>query len=264
MCLEPYEGEGVAVSRHDAVLAYTGSDIAALIKAGNLLVSTRESSRENLEIISKHPEVEERLMMWTKAVFLCISASNGLVALGTSQPLPGPPRSRLALVARGQWSGAARRDCAAYQVRHFKGGPCEPALPMVVAFVPDDELAALVEHCKSSSSGGGLAGLDRLRRVAPGYLVGDFETLRPIALARHATRGVCTTLRVVWGYAGWGKTQILAEIARGGWGLVALTDFVAGRPDASLDVEWELDCGWSRIVNVARCAPRSEYWRRGG
>ena len=95
--LRPVGPGALAVSRHDAVLAYTGRDVAALVRAGNLLVSTRESSRENLELISKHPEVEARLMMWTKAVFLCISTCDatggGLIALGTSQPLPGAPRT---------------------------------------------------------------------------------------------------------------------------------------------------------------------------
>ena len=37
-----------------------------------VLVSTREGSRDNLELIAKHPEIKTRLMPWTKAVFLMV------------------------------------------------------------------------------------------------------------------------------------------------------------------------------------------------
>ena len=46
-------------SRHDQIAAYTGVELARALRSGNLLVSTRESSRENLELIAKHPEVSE-------------------------------------------------------------------------------------------------------------------------------------------------------------------------------------------------------------
>ena len=191
-------------------------------------------------------------MMWTKAVFLCISTCDatggGLIALGTSQPLPGAPRT--SSHAR-RW--AARATCAAHRVAHYRGGPCEPSKPMAVAFIPAAERAAL-----------GVVASDALRVVAPGYVLGTWEQLAPLAARRHAASGTTTTINVVWGYAGWGKTQILAEIARGGWGLVELSEFESRRPDALLDIEWELDHEWSRIVALAKCAPRSEYWRRGG
>jgi hypothetical protein len=36
-------------------------EVAALVAPGNLLVSSRESSRGNLELMAKHPEVAGRL-----------------------------------------------------------------------------------------------------------------------------------------------------------------------------------------------------------
>ena len=36
------------------------------------------------------------------------------------------------------------------------------------------------------------------------------------------TNKTITKIHVVWGCGGWGGTQVLAEIARGGWGLCEL------------------------------------------
>ena len=71
-----------------------------------------------------------------------------------------------------------------------------------------------------------------------------------------------TTLNCGWGYGGWGGTQVLAEIGRGGWGLVAPPEFLALRPDAALEMDWSLDFEWTRIVGVARLPPPSEYSRK--
>ena len=43
------------------------------------------------------------------------------------------------------------------------------------------------------------------------------------------------TINVVWGCGGWGENQIVAEIARGGWGLVAIEAYLAIRPDPSIE-----------------------------
>ena len=116
---------GQAPSRHEQIAAYTGQEVAALVKAGNLLVSTRESSRENLEIIAQHPEVKDRVMPWTKAVFLILSAGRGgMLAVSMSAPCEdGPPRDipQLSSRQRKQWSDAAARHKDVYRIRHFDG-----------------------------------------------------------------------------------------------------------------------------------------------
>jgi len=66
---------------------------------------------------------------------------------------------------------------------------------------------------------------------------------------------------VAWGCAGWGGTQILAEIARGGWGVVTVQDYLALRPDPEMEMDWLLDFEWSRVLPLARTAPSTEYSR---
>ena len=71
------------------------------------------------------------------------------------------------------------------------------------------------------------------------------------------------TINVVWGLGGWGFTQVLAETARGGWGMVPAADYLKIRPDAALEMDWCLDFEWSRIVPLARTAPQTDYHRQG-
>ena len=70
------------------------------------------------------------------------------------------------------------------------------------------------------------------------------------------------TVNVVWGYGGWGGTQILAETARGGWGMVTVEQYIEQHPDPDIEIDWQLDFEWSRIVSLARLAPKTEYTTR--
>merc|ERR1712146_430315 len=85
--------------------------------------------------------------------------------------------------------------------------------------------------------------LDRvsLQRIEPGILIGSFDDVSRLAQIRYRKTGVRSKINLCHGLAGWGKTQILAEIARGGWGIVTVSDFVSSRPDPSMDVDWDLD-----------------------
>ena len=74
-----------------------------------------------------------------------------------------------------------------------------------------------------------------------------------------STTTTLTKVAVIWGCGGWGGTQVLAEIARGGWGLVEIEKYVSTRPDASLATDFALDFDWSRMISIAKVAPKSEY-----
>ena len=260
VCLEEFTGIGAAPSRHEQILQYTGR-VHELVRDGNLLVATRESSRENLDLMRKHPEIRDRLAHWTKTVYLMLRSRGGLVAVGTSLPVD-PPR---------HWDGyvasvcADATDRASFRVRHYDGGPVEPRNAVAVLHVPEGgELPKSVTgalHC-----------------VGPHMYFGSFEAAAALAIARRRAReddddddkvvgeekaATTTTINVVWGVASWGETQILAEIARGGWGIVEVNDWIGIRPDRTMDVDWPLDFEWSRIVGLAKCAPKTEYTRRG-
>ena len=76
VCLEPFTGKGIPASRHEQIMHYLGSsDLSSAVTPGNLLVSTRSSSRENLELMQQHPQIRGQLQTWTKAVFLMIQAN---------------------------------------------------------------------------------------------------------------------------------------------------------------------------------------------
>ena len=113
-----------------------------MIKPGNLLVSSREGSRENLEIIAKHPEIKARLMTWTTAVFLMLEAQpgRGLVAVSASKPVQGPPPDvKLGSRARQAWSQLTkegRLPHAGFCLKHFDGGPMNRDEPICVVGAP--------------------------------------------------------------------------------------------------------------------------------
>ena len=125
VCLEPFTGVGIPPSRHEQMVAYTGAELAALIVPGNLLVTSRDSSREKLELMAKHPEVKGRLMTWTKACFLMLSTgadNKHLIAVSMSAPTDpqGPPRD--VKLSRAQRRLIASDDPALYELRHYDGG----------------------------------------------------------------------------------------------------------------------------------------------
>jgi hypothetical protein len=266
VCLEPFQGAGVAASRHEQILEYVGGrEIAALVAPGNLLVSTRESSRENVELMAAHPEIAPRLAAWTKAVFLMLRVDagekGGLLAVSMSQPLAGPPAdARLGRDDARRWEALRAAPPAAFRVRHWDGGPLGRGTPIAVAHLRAAAAAAAAAAAKPAP-----AWLRDVHCVPPGWVYGSFEAVAAAveaAAAAGAPPQPPTTLNCVWGYGGWGATQVLAEIGRGGWGLVAPPEFLALRPDAALEMDWSLDFEWTRIVGVARLPPPSEYSRK--
>jgi hypothetical protein len=278
ICLEPFAGVGIPPSRHERMVQYTGAELAALVRPGNLLVSSREGSRENLELVAAHPEIARRLLTWTKAVFLMLSTGRdggggggGLMAVSMSRPCPaGPPRDvPLSASERRRWAerGAAGVAAAAAaaaagsagaagagpcRVKHFDGGPMQREDPIAVAHVPDAAAWA-------RKGGGGC------RAIPPNWVFGRFEAVERLVARANAEGGAGVgAIHVVWGCGGWGTTQVLAEIARGGWGLVAADAYLAIRPDAAMGMDFALDFEWTRIMPLATLAPRSEYSRRRG
>jgi erythromycin esterase-like protein/ubiquitin-protein ligase len=248
VCCEPFVGEGVPkASRHAQIVEFVGgAEVAALIAPGNLLVTTREASRENLEIAAAHPEVAARLATWTRAVFLMLRVDagergGGLVAVSTSAPLGGPPPdARLPPAEAARWAALG----GAPRVRHWDGGPLGRGEPIAVAHAP------ALPPARRAALG--------VRAAPPAWVFGPFD--RVAAAVKEAGMG---TVNVVWGYGGWGATQVLAEIGRGGWGLVHADAFAAQRPDATLEPDWALDFEWARVVAIARLPPESAYTQRG-
>jgi putative AlgH/UPF0301 family transcriptional regulator len=257
VCLEPFTGKGIPPSRHEQILSFTGAEIPALIKPGNLLVKTRESSRDNLELIAQHPEIKQRLGHWTQSVFLMLSkgrSDNGLLAVSMSKPIPGPPNDAdLGFRERRLWAARTKKgndETNFYKIRHWDGGPMHREMPFAVAHIPNS--AAWAQE------------VDVVTAIPPDWVFGSFEAVATAlkTIKKSSKSSERRTINCVWGCGGWGGTQVLAEIARGGWGLVTVEQYLAIRPDKDLEMDWLLDFEWNRIVEIAKTAPESEYTRR--
>jgi hypothetical protein len=215
VCLEPFTGAGIPKSRHEQILEFLGgAEIAEMVEPGNLLVSTREGSRENLELMAAHPEIVKQLTTWTKAVFLMLSSTKGdkggMIAVSCSQPLASPPPdARLSAAAVRRWVALTTTPAPEFPhvlVRHWDGGPLERGDPLAVVHLPGAAATMLPRG---------------VRRAPPHWVWGPWDEVVPVVETAARASGEATiAVNVVWGYAGWGGTQILAEIGRGGYVVV--------------------------------------------
>ena len=104
-----------------------------------------------------------------------------------------------------------------------------------------------------------------VRSLPGGWIWGNWREVEAAVLGDLVGEGKrVVTINVVWGCGGWGGTQILAEIARGGWGLVTVDGYENMRPDKEMESDWLLDFGWERVVGLAIVAPKSEYSKGKG
>merc|ERR1712070_833192 len=111
------------------------------------------------------------------------------------------------------------------------GGPVEP-----------DEVLAMVEIPQD------LEMKFKAIEVKKGLHVGDVSVITSIANTAFKLTGAKPVLKVFWGYAAWGHTQLLAELARRSWGLV-------------LSDSYRDDVGWDEVVDAVLIAKESEYSR---
>ena len=185
--------------------------------------------------------MQERVAHWTKTVFLILSATKGMLAVNTSRPMDPPANGKK------RW---AKAGGGGVKLVHLNGGPVAPEHVAGIAWLPWLKRAA---------------GGAKFREMAPGLYYGEIEELSGEAKAQHKRApqppGHEHEVYVIHGYAGWGGTQILAEIARGGWGLVPQEEYLKIRPDPALPFVFDLDLDWARIVPLAQHAPKSEYSR---
>merc|ERR1712196_19558 len=100
------------------------------------------------------------------------------------------------------------RDSSIQNIEHFIGGPCQPDEPLAVLDIPE----GLGD--KEDVRLDGLAiGKTKLFR-------GSLTEMAELAHLRWKKTQMKSTLKIFWGYAAWGSTQILAELAKRHWGLV--------------------------------------------
>ena len=122
--LEPFTGIGQAPSRHDNRVVHRRRSRGPRGGGQSTRVDPRVE-QENLEIIV-HFEVKDRVMPWTKAVFLILSSGRGgTMAASMSMPSDKPPADivELSTRQRQQWAALASRNSSTFRIRHFDGVP---------------------------------------------------------------------------------------------------------------------------------------------
>lgn len=157
-----------------------------------------------------------------------------MYAVNLNMPIDAPPR----------WQGA-RLAHVGLVFEHYDGGPVQASQTIAMAYIPEAST---------------LPGGSEVESTPPGFVRGPVEVIAAITKHRFKKTNVPTTVHVFWGYAGWGETQMLAEIARGGWGLVEAECHVAVK-EGGEDGPYVLarDFAWETIAPLGCFAPKSEY-----
>jgi putative AlgH/UPF0301 family transcriptional regulator len=205
-------------SREELMLKFTGEEIANMIIKGSYLVSSENSSKSNSEIMSKHKEDGElcqNLKHWTNAVFLVTNVyGNGsdVHILGVSITNSINISSSHQLYFK--WIRISRHPIInlvqkSLQLDHYIGGPCNPDVPFYLIKTDCKDLKDIDLNKHNITT----VVNDEVNSILFGQL---YEILNSNILVKL---NKIYRLSIIWGVAGWSKTQLLGEIARGGWGL---------------------------------------------
>ena len=66
-------------------------------------------------------------------------------------------------------------------------------------------------------------------------------------------------MKIFWGYAAWGSTQLLAETARRSWGLVGASQRAGLRVSFNPPHVWDAFARWEKIADEGVVAKKTEY-----
>ena len=202
-------------SRHQSIVEYTGKEIINLLQIGHFLVSSEEASEANLELIEKHPEIKKRLIHWTKTIFLIVKKINGVIAVNLTLKIDNPLKSIDRSPFRQDkgtcsplkvWNEEYSEMSTLYYIEytHFIGGPCYPDKPFAIIKLLNNEQDMINSLNVTQINN---------------YIFGKLSNVVHFAKIRFQRTQIKSKLKIFWGYAGWDKTQILAEIAKRSWGV---------------------------------------------
>ena len=209
----------IEFSRNELMLQFTGQDIANMIKRGNYIVSSEKSSNYNTRLISENKsntELIENIKHWTKSVLIithCLQSENQVFihAINITRNIILSDYPKLYF----NWQTLKKYfDLKLINPEFYIGGPCEI-----------NKCFALVKFNYNYKN------LLNFREIDYSLLGNNHETILfskieiIIYLLNHYSDcfGYNKTgkidLKIIWGIAGWSKTQLLGEIAKGSWGI---------------------------------------------
>jgi len=205
-------------SRHELMMSFTGEDLAALLEVGCIIAAEKKKSVQMEEILRNNSHIRQVRMMnhWVKGVYLITEvevdgASDGsdcIVAVNITRQIDATELpDELQALARKKVGEATRVS----RVIHHIGGPCMDGADYVTAVAllhathPDE-----VEAHPKVAVGGNQGGL---------WIVGDLKDVAAMAASDAERRDATIEVKCFWGTARWSRTQLLGELARGGWGM---------------------------------------------
>ncbi len=209
----------VEFSRNELMLQFTGKDLANMIKLGNYIVSSEKSSNYNSKLInenSSNTELVENIKHWTKSVLLithCLQSGSdeSIHAINITRNIVLSDYPRLYF----NWQMLKNYfDLKRVHPEFYIGGPCE-----------SNKCFALVRFNYEYKN------LLNFTEIDYNLVINGTETILfskieiIIYLLNHYPNCFIYNnkdkieVKIVWGIAGWSKTQLLGELAKGSWGI---------------------------------------------
>jgi len=208
-------------SRKDLMRGLTGPELVDLCEVGCLIVSAEShTARIGMALAAFQGREVEQMRNWFQGVYLIITSSDGgedgngsVHAFNLNRPVEtlGEEEAWPAQLRAGVAKTTAMLAPTGVTVCHFLGGPCAPDMPVALTVLecPEGEepdfpgAVVLREGCSCAVIGG----LDTMAALSAAQQENPVD---PYWKAR---------VHLYWGLAGWTKTQLLGELARGSWGM---------------------------------------------
>ena len=215
--------EIIEFNRKDLMLEFTGNEISNMLDEGFYIVSSKKSSEYNKEIIEKHKtdkELVDNISHWTYSVFLItqvIKSPEGDSIHGVSLTNIVPRLSDKPNIYFKWTTYKKYLNLNLFNITHYIGGPCCPDIAYCLVTI-DKNNKNLIKFRKEDAN--------LVKTITYDNYIILFAKLDVIIyLQGHYPymfkRGIGDNinLRVIWGLAGWSRTQLLGEIAKGSWGM---------------------------------------------
>ncbi len=213
---------------------FTGPELAALVEVGTLLVCEPRHSLQMAQTLAANSHIRQIRSMsyWIESVYLIVKVlsdpsdkegGDGIIAVCLSQPV-AVEALREADVDLPQFEALYRRLLqgkfgeGAATAYHFISGPCNPEMCTMIACLECTPETALRQVPAVT-----------VIRVDQGVWIWGPDIMVMMLVSKDIeadARGDARPTRPLqcfWGTAGWSRTQLLGEIARGAWGLCPCT-----------------------------------------
>ena len=220
VCKTPFKI--IEYNRKDLMLKFTGNEIAEMLDEGYYIVASKKTSENNNEIIKKNinnTELINNILHWTYSVFLItqvFKSSEGDVIHGIS--LTNMVKTDLSPQLYFRWQLYKKYlNIQKLNIKHYIGGPCSPDTAYCLVLI-NNENSDLINFDKSVANLLETISYDNYKLLFSKidvliYLLGHYELI----FKRNNKDKI--DVRIIWGIAGWSRTQLLGEIARGSWGM---------------------------------------------